>query len=85
MPIPNQASADTIIKIKSTYPVLNEKTWNDYYEYLNANLNRFERRSFKEFSYLTVEPSLGAEIFIYLLALAISIGLNFWIINNEIN
>lgn len=85
MPLPKQVSADTIIKVKSLYPVLNEQTWNNYYEYLNANLNKFERRSFEEFSYLTVEPSKGSLIFIYLLALAISIGVNLWVINNEIN
>jgi len=84
LPFPKQISTDTIIKIKSKYPMLTEQTWDDYYNYLNQNLNKFQRRSFEEFSYLTVEPSTGAIIFIYVFALAISIAINFWIINNDI-
>lgn len=74
---------DNIIQIKSSTPVLTEKTWDDFYKYLNANLHKFKRREFKEFSYLTVEPSVGAVIFIYVFALLISVGINLWIINNE--
>jgi len=85
IPIKNPISADTIIRVKSKTPVLTEKTWNDYYNYLNANLNKFERRSFEEFSYLTVEPSTGAVIFIYIFALLIAVGVNFWVVNNEID
>lgn len=84
MPLPNQATTDTIIKVKSTTPQLTEKTWNDFYIYLDKNLNRFERRSFKEFDYLSVEPTVGAVIFIYLFALAISVGMGFWVTNNDI-
>jgi len=84
MPLPNQATTDTIIKIKSSMPQLTEKTWNDFYVYLNQNLNQFKRRSFEEFDYLSVEPSVGAVIFIYLLALAISIGTCFWVTTNDI-
>jgi hypothetical protein len=84
MPLPNQATTDTIIKIKSSTPQLTEQTWDDLYTYLNQNLNKFQRRSFKEFDYLTVEPSTGAVIFIYLLALIISIAMNFWVTTNDI-
>lgn len=83
IPVPTQNISDTTIKVKSQYPVLNEQTWNQYYDYLNNNLNQFQRRSFKEFDYLTVEPSTGALVFIYILALLISVGVNFWVINNE--
>jgi hypothetical protein len=62
---------------------LNEQTWNDYYNYLNENLTQYKRRSFKEFDYLTVEPSTTAIIIVYLLAALISVGVNFWVINNE--
>ena len=82
-PVPKQVLADTIIRVKSQYPVLNEQTWNEYHEYLNNNLNQFQRRSFEEFDYLTVEPSIGAIIFIYILAILISVGINFWVINNQ--
>jgi hypothetical protein len=81
----SNTTKDSTISIRSTYPVLNEKTLDDYYNFLNKNLHRFERRSFKEFSYITVEPSTGAVIFIYLLALAISVGVNFWVIKNDIS
>ena len=83
MPLPQQ-SADSVIKVRSPHPVLTEQTLNDYYNYLNANLSRFQRRSFDEFDYLTVEPSTGAVIFIYVFALLIAVGVNFWVISNEI-
>ena len=83
LPIGNQEKYDTL-KIKSTYPMLTDKTWDDLSLYLNKNLGRFERRSFKEFDYLTVEPSKGAIIFVYILALIISLAVNFWVVSNEI-
>lgn len=46
---------------------------------------KFVRRSFKEFDYLTVEPPTWAVILAYLLTLAINIGLSSWIIKNEYN
>jgi hypothetical protein len=85
LPIKNPMSADTIIKVRSNTPVLTEETWKYYYGFLNKNLDRFERRSFEEFSYLTVEPSKGAVIFIYIFAFLISIGVNIWVISNEIS
>ena len=68
---------------------MSEKTifnnnWNDFYNYLNKNLGKFQRRHFKEFSYLTVEPKTGALIFIYIFALLISIGVNIWVVKNDI-
>jgi hypothetical protein len=83
VPLPKQ-SMDTIVKVQSPYPVLNEQTLNDYYNYLNINLSKFQRRSFEEFDYLSVEPSTGAVIFIYILALLIAVGINFWVVSNEI-
>lgn len=76
--------ADSIVKIKSpNYPVLTEKTWDELYCYLNDNLHMFQRRDFEEFDYLTVNPSNGAIIFIFVFALLISVGINIWVINNE--
>ncbi len=83
LPIKNPIANDTIIKIRSNTPVLTEQTWDNYYKFLNQNLNQFKRRSFEEFSYLTVEPSAGAVIFVYILALILAIGVNIWVINNE--
>lgn len=84
LPIKNPVVADSIVKVRSKTPVLTEETWRNYYVFLNKNLNRFERRSFEEFSYLTVEPSKGAVIFIYLLALFVSIGVSLWVVSNDI-
>lgn len=68
---------------KSSTPVLTDETWEAYYKYMLKNLNRFERRSFEEFSYITVDPKPWAIILIYGLALVISLGLNLWVSNNE--
>ena len=83
--LPTKPLADTVVKIKSPRPVLNEKTWDDYYIYLNQNLSKFQRRSFDEFDYLSVEPSTGSIIFIYIFALVIAVGVNFWVISNDID
>jgi len=84
LPVPTETLKDDVIKIKSTSPVLTEETWNELYIYLNQNLNRFERRNFEEFDYLTIEPSTGAIIFIFIFSLLISIGVNIWNIKNDI-
>lgn len=85
-PLPKIAVKDTVIKVKSpTYPVLNEKTWDAYYQYLNKNLGQYKRRSFKEFDYLSVEPSNTAIIIVFVLAFIISICVNIWVITNDIN
>lgn len=68
---------------KSSVPLFNENTLKEYYHYLDQNLQRFERRSFEEFSYIKVDPKPGHIIVIYVLALLISVGLNFYVSNNE--
>ena len=70
---------------KSSTPVLTDQTWETYYNYLNENLHRSERRSFEEFSYITVDPKTWHIILIYVLALLVSLGINFWASNNEIH
>lgn len=88
LPISNQTaqviSPDQVIKVKSKVPMLTEQTWNDYYNYLNENLHKFKRREFKEFDYISVEPSTGWTIFVYILALLVSVGMSFFVIKNEI-
>lgn len=44
---------------------------------------RFVHRSFKEFSYLTVEPPMWAIILTFVLTLAVNIGVLFWLVSNE--
>ena len=69
---------------KSEFPVLTDRTWNTYYQYLDKNLERFERRSFEEFSYLKVDPPKKAVIVIFIVAFLISLGTNIWVIKNDI-
>jgi len=68
---------------KSQTPVLNEQTWMEYYNYLNQNLQKFQRRHFEEFSYIKVVPKTWAIILLYVFALGISIGINLWTFQNE--
>lgn len=68
---------------RSSTPVLTPQTWESYYKYMDANLKRFERRSFEEFSYITVDPKTWQIVVIYILAILISGGLNIWVSNNE--
>lgn len=68
---------------KSKGPLFNERTLEAYYQYMDKNLHRFERRSFEEFSYIKVEPKNWHIIVIYVLALLISGGLNLWVSNNQ--
>jgi len=84
LPLQQKTLGDTIIKIKSANPVLTEKTWDDFNKYLNQNLGRFKRRHFKEFNYLTVEPSKTAVIIVYILALILSIAANVFVTTNDI-
>ena len=82
--LPLNINKKTVTKIqKSSTPILTEKTWEAYYQYLDKNLNRFEKRSFKEFSYLKVEPKTWQVVLIYIIALVVSIGVNIWTTKNQ--
>lgn len=53
-------------------------------DYLTVKIAKdFQRRSFEEFDYLTVEPSTFAIITTFILTILINLGLGYWIINNE--
>lgn len=47
-------------------------------------LMHFERRNFKEFSYITVDPPFWSYIFVFIITSLITYGVCYWIINNEI-
>lgn len=80
----NTIYQDSTAKVKQfESSILTDKTWGDLYQYLNNNLQRYERRSFKEFDYLTVKPSNTSLIVISIVLIIISLGLNIWIVNNE--
>jgi hypothetical protein len=82
LPVSKQNIKNTI---KSKGPVFTTETLKEYYKYLDENLNRFERRSFEEFSYIKVDPKPWQIILIYVLALLISVGINLWATFNDIN
>lgn len=80
----NTMYQDSTVKVKKyETSVLNSNTWGDLYDYLNKNLDRYQRRSFKEFEYLTVKPSNTSLIVVSIILIIISLGLNIWIVNNE--
>lgn len=59
---------------------------NNLADYLYENLdNKFVRKSFSEFSHLSVKPPLWSIITIYLLTLLSNIVISFWIVKNDIN
>jgi len=83
--LPLELNKDNIKEIKkSNTPVLTDKTWKEYYNYLNNNLHKFERRSFEEFDYLSVKIKTWGIILIYVLSLISSLGLNLLVSNNSI-
>ena len=47
--------------------------------------DKFVRRNFKEFDYLTVEPSVAAIIIVYVITLVVTVLSIIWIIMNEFN
>lgn len=82
--IPLPFSRDIVTKsVKSKTPVLNKRTWHALYDYLNENLNRYEKRSHDEFSYIKVKLKTWVIVLIYLLAIGLSIGLNVFMSTNE--
>jgi hypothetical protein len=57
-----------------------------YVEWLGTNIEeRFKRKSFTDFDYLSVDPPMGAIIFVYLLTIAICIGIGVWAVRNELD
>ncbi len=71
--------------------IINQKQLNDQtFDYiLNQTMTevdkQFERRHFKEFNYLTVEPPTWCIITTYIVVLLISIGSLLWAITNDID
>jgi len=71
--------------VRSDYPMLNDRTLNEFYEYLDENLEKFDRREFSEFYYLKVKPKKKHMIMVFVLSLIVSIGLNLWFSLNDVN
>ncbi|MEI8223863.1 MAG: hypothetical protein WCG20_01930 [bacterium] len=52
--------------------------------YLESAIDtKFQRRHFKEFNYLTVEPPTWAIVLTYIITLLVNFGIGYWVINNE--
>ena len=50
---------------------------------LEKNMSKYERKDFKEFDYVTVEPPTWAIIVTFILTIAITFGLCYWAVVNE--
>ena len=46
-------------------------------------MSKYERKDFKEFDYVTVEPPTWAIIVTFILTIAITFGLCYWAVVNE--
>lgn len=59
----------------------------DLYEYVNYTktqvLENWVRKQFKDFDYLTIEPTMKQIIWIYILTILFNAGICVWIVNNE--
>lgn len=78
----NITKKDSTYKIPTTsYPVLTDDTYMVLHKYLNENLNKFQRREFKEFDYIKLEFSFKYLIIIILSNILINIITSFVVIN----
>jgi hypothetical protein len=64
-------------------PVKDEKAF--YNAYMNAIKSHWHYKSFKDFNYLSFEPTSGQIWFVYVLTILISIGCVWWAVVNEEN
>lgn len=66
--------------------VLNDSTYYKIINHSNAVIqNKFVRRYFEEFSYLTVEPTKTAVIWTYIISFILTAGLSVFVVMNEID
>jgi len=65
---------------------LDDKTFKTIIDYSHNTIKeKFKRRQFEEFSYLTVEPNFNAHMWILLIVTVITIGMSIWIVKNNLN
>jgi hypothetical protein len=64
-------------------PVKDEKTF--YNAYMKAISTHWHYKSFKDFNYLSFEPTSGQLWFVYIMTMLISVGCVWWAVSNEEN
>lgn len=65
--------------------ILNDSTFKEVIDYSHNTIDqKFNRRHFSEFSYLKVDPSISAMMWVMSICLIVNIGLFGWIIFNDI-
>lgn len=64
-------------------PVKDEKAF--YKTYMNAISTHWKYKSFKDFNYLSFEPTSGQLWFVYIMTILISVGCVWWAVVNEEN
>ena len=75
-----------IVNIKNEIESMNDVDFSKLIGFVRDEINlEWERKDFKEFDYITIEPSVRAIITIYLLVIFINIFLGMWIVLNEID
>lgn len=58
----------------------------EYVEFTKSEIQKnWVRKSFKDFNYLTIEPTMTQVTWIYVLTLIINIGICVWVVMNEFN
>jgi len=76
------------LKIEARNIVMGMKTL-DLVAYLDAVRplveTKWQRKHFKEFSYLTVEPTTTAVVWTYVITLAVTIGIGVWAVMNGLD
>lgn len=74
------------LKIELRNFIINQKQFNPHLivDYMATSADKgFTRRDFKEFDYITIEPSTGAVVFVYIASLLICVGIGYWSVQNE--
>jgi hypothetical protein len=75
-----------LIDIREDITALGKINPQKFYEiYLKSIEENWRYKSFKDFNYLSFEPTMGQLIFVYIMTLAISVGCVWYVVTNEHN
>lgn len=82
-------SKDEIVKVRikdyiNKQKCLTDSVYKNIINYSNSEIiTNYHRRHFKEFSYLTVEPTTTCIIWTFIISFMLSVGLSIYVVNNE--